>query len=100
MVTDTEARVADKIRKAVTFAVSAAGTWLLLRVLFRLSQGEQTLADLELWGFFLIAAVAIFWVRATRRMPRRMATDRDVDGSRTDSGAEASRSSRKDARTP
>ena len=98
---DQEAWVADKIRKAVTFLVSAAGTWLLLRVLYRLAQGEQTLGDPELWGFVVLAVVATLWIRATRRMPRRMVEPPDPQESgpaesRSDSAPAASRSSRED----
>ena len=71
MVSDFEARVADRIRKLLTVLVSAGGTVLLLRVLFRLSQGRQELLDPELGLFVLLTVIAIFWVRATRRMPRR-----------------------------
>ncbi len=93
MVTDREAYIADRLRKGITFVVSGIGTWLLLRVLFRLAQGEQTLADPELWGFVLLAVIAALWVRATRRMPRRTDTE---DGFRTDSASTSSGSSRED----
>lgn len=71
MVTEFEARVADRIRKLLTVLVSAGGTILLLRVLFRLSQGRQRLLDPELGLFVLLTIIAILWIRATRRMPRR-----------------------------
>jgi hypothetical protein len=71
MVTEFEARVADRIRKLLTVLVSAGGTVLLLRVLFRLSQGRQRLLDPELGLFLLLTVIAILWIRATRRMPRR-----------------------------
>jgi len=70
MISNREAWIADRIRKALTFLVSAVGTTLLLRVLYRLAHGRQTWADLELWGFVVLTILAILWIRATRRMPR------------------------------
>ncbi len=71
MVTQFEALIADRIRKLLTILVSAGGTVLLLRVLFRLSQGRQRLLDPELGLFLLLTVIAYLWIRATRRMPRR-----------------------------
>ena len=70
MISNREAWIADRIRKVLTFVVSAAGTTLLLRVLYRLAHGRQTLADIELWGFVVLTVLAIVWIRATQRMPR------------------------------
>jgi hypothetical protein len=75
VVSDAEARFADKARKAVTIMVSAAGTWLLLRVLFRLAQGRQELLDPELCGFVVLAAAAVVWIRAAKRVSRRKSED-------------------------
>lgn len=78
MVSDREAYVADKIRKLATLLLSAAGTWLLLRVLYRTAEGTQRLLDPELLAFLSIAIVAVWWVRSTRRVrraPRHGATE-------------------------
>lgn len=87
MVSDIEARIADRIRKLLTILVSAGGTVLLLRVLFRLSQGRQELLDPELGLFILLTVIAISWVRATRRMPRR-AVRPDSDASHPKPGSD------------
>ena len=87
MVSDFEARVADRIRKLLTILVSAGGTVLLLRVLFRLSQGRQRLLDPELGLFVVLTVIAIIWVRATRRMPRR-ALRPDSDAHKAEPGSD------------
>ena len=99
--TDREAWIADKVRKGFTFLIAGAGTWLLLRVLFRTAKGDGTFADPELWAFLVLAAVATVWIRATRRMPRRMVEDpkapeMGAGESRSDSASAASRISRED----
>ncbi|MDJ0976441.1 MAG: hypothetical protein QNJ98_18425 [Planctomycetota bacterium] len=67
---DREAYVADKIRKAATFVISAAGTYFLLRVLYRTAEGTQQLVDVELFAFLALTVLAIWWVRSTRRVRR------------------------------
>lgn len=99
MVTEREAWIADKLRKGITLLVSAGGTWLLLRVLYRLGRGEQTLVDPELWLFVVLALAAVLWVRATRRMPRRTVgaetpSPADAAGSEANSPPDAPRSGR------
>lgn len=69
--TSVSPRAADRIRKAVAFVLAGLGTWLLMRVLFRLAKGEQTLGDWELWLFVLIGLVAVLWIRAARPVRRR-----------------------------
>jgi hypothetical protein len=76
---------ADAVRKVCAFALSAGGTVLLLRVLFRLSQGAQRLGDPELWALLVIASVATLWVRKARPVRATNGTtdrdDRPGDGS-------------------
>ena len=62
--------VADRIRKALAYALAGGLTVLLFRVLSRTANGTQALADVELWGMLALAALAFLWVRAARRARR------------------------------
>ena len=68
---------ADRVRKVAAIAISAGGTWLLLRVLYRLANGTQQWLDPELLGVLLLGAVATLWVRAARHV-RPATPDRPV----------------------
>ena len=59
---------ADRVRKVAAISISAGGTWLLLRVLYRLANGTQRWLDPELAGVLLLGAVATLWVRAARHV--------------------------------
>lgn len=64
-------RLADWIRKIVAYSVAGVGTWLLLRVLFRLANGKAYLADPELWIVLVLGAGMTAWVMAAKPVRRR-----------------------------
>jgi hypothetical protein len=71
-VSDLHPVAADRIRKVVAVLIAVVGTWLLLRVLYRLANGSQRWLDPELAIVLVLGAAATLWVRAARhvREPR------------------------------
>jgi hypothetical protein len=63
-------RVADAIRKACAYGLAVGLTLLLFRVLGRVAGGRQRLDDVELAATLALAALAVLWVRAARRVRR------------------------------
>lgn len=63
---------ADAIRKVCGYALATVLTILLFRIFGRLSNGRQSLADVELGVFVVLSALAIAWVRAARRVRRAL----------------------------
>ena len=61
---------ADAIRKVVGYALATILTLLLFRIFGRLSNGREALLDPELGVFVGLAALAVVWVRAARRVRR------------------------------
>ena len=61
---------ADAIRKVIGYSLATVLTLLLFRIFGRLSNGRQTLGDLELWTFLGLSTLAVIWVRAARRVRR------------------------------
>ena len=83
-------RTADTIRKLTAYTIAGVGTWLLLRVLFRLANAEGSLADPELWIVLVLAALMTAWVRAAKpvRKPASNPTpSAEKDGSPPESPA-------------
>ncbi len=77
-------RTADAIRKVIGYALATVLTVLLFRLFGRLSNGRQTLGDLELWTFLGLSTLAVIWVRAARRVRRGQpppSIESDGDGS-------------------
>ena len=72
---------ADAIRKVCGYALATVLTVLLFRLFGRLSNGRQTLADIELWIFLGLSTLAVLWVRAARHVRRTMAASAPPDGS-------------------
>jgi hypothetical protein len=68
--------VADRVRKAASILLAGAGSFLLLRVLYRTATGTQRLWDPELLGFVVLATIAVLWVRAAKRVRRGTPPDR------------------------
>ncbi len=68
---------ADAIRKICGYALATILTILLFRIFGRLSNGRQTLADVELGVFAVLATLAVVWVRAARRVRRAHAPPAD-----------------------
>lgn len=63
-------RLADAIRKGFALGLSVGITVLLLRVLFRLSHGQQRWGDGELWGLLGLVALAVGWIAVARPVRR------------------------------
>jgi membrane protein DedA with SNARE-associated domain len=79
-------RAADAIRKVVGYALAAGITLLLFRVLGRVAEGRQRLADGELIALVVLVALALLWVRAAKRV-RAGSTPPPTDSTPRDSGS-------------
>lgn len=77
-------RAADAIRKVLGYALATFLTVLLFRVLGRVANGRQGIADPELIGMLILAAVSVVWVRAARRVRREAGPPPPVPGSPED----------------
>jgi hypothetical protein len=79
-------RAADRIRKVAGYALATVLTVLLFRVLARLAHGRLRAVDAELWALLGLAALAVAWVRAAKRVrraqPQAPPDDRPPDGPR------------------
>lgn len=75
-------RMADAIRKGFALGLSVGITVLLLRVLFRLSHGQQRWGDGELWGLLGLVGLAVGWIAVAR--PVRRAAGQTTDSPEED----------------
>lgn len=58
--------LADGVRKVCALGLSVGITVLMLRVMFRLSRGQQGLFELELWLLLGLSALAVTWIAKAR----------------------------------
>ena len=70
-------RAAEAVRKVCAYTLATAISLLTFRVFGRLANGLEPIGDPELWVLLLLCGLAVFWVRAAKRM-RRAERERDL----------------------